>query len=128
MRRTLRCVQTTAIRRVMVAALASAAAPPAVAVAFPPAPPDVQQTRVRLERLTVAPAGTLAGYNRERFGGDWASTNNGCDVRERVLIRDGRDVLQPAASSTGSLPLLKEGAALPAYNSDVRKPVGNRNA
>lgn len=78
--------------------VAAAAVLPAVAGAFPPAPSGVQQTRVRLERLTVAPAGTLAGYSRQQFGGDWATTSNGCDVRERVLIRDGRDVRTGAGS------------------------------
>ena len=69
--RTLRGVP---VRRVTVALLAVAAVLPAVAGAFPPPPSGAQQTRVRLERLMVAPAGTLAGYSRERFGGDWAST------------------------------------------------------
>jgi len=78
---------------VTAAMLATAAVLPAVAGAFPPATPGVQQTRVRLERLTVASAGTLAGYSRERFGEDWSTTTNGCDVRERVLIRDGREVM-----------------------------------
>lgn len=64
---------------------------PGVAGGLPPTPPSVAQTKHALERLVVAPAGTLAGYSREQFGGGWASTSNGCDVRERVLIRDGRN-------------------------------------
>jgi len=86
-------VPATVSRRVVVALVAATMMLPVAASAFPPAPPSAQQTQVRLERLTVAAAGTLAGYSRERFGGDWASTGTaGCDVRERVLIRDGRGV------------------------------------
>ena len=84
-------VPSPALRRI-IGALAVAAVLPTAASAFPPAPPDADQTGVRLARLTVEPAGTLAGYSRERFGGDWATTANGCDVRERVLIRDGRGI------------------------------------
>lgn len=84
-------VPSPALRRI-IGALAVAAVLPTAASAFPPAPPDADQTRVRLARLTVEPAGTLAGYSREHFGGDWATTANGCDVRERVLIRDGRGI------------------------------------
>ena len=118
-RRTLRRVPTVDVRRITVAVLAIAAVLPAVAGAFPPAPSGVQQTRVRLERLTVAPAGTLAGYSRERFGGDWATTTNGCDVRERVLIRDGRDV-QPGPGckiTTGRWRSVYDGAILTAGRS-----------
>jgi len=62
------------------------------AAALPPGPPTVAVTRVHLAALTVAPAAPLAGYSARRFGSGWASLGAGCDVRERVLIRDGRDV------------------------------------
>jgi hypothetical protein len=65
---------------------------PAPAGALPPTPPSVQSTKTALGRLTVASAGSLTGYSREEFGGGWATTSNGCDVRERVLIRDGRNI------------------------------------
>lgn len=92
---------------------------PAVAGAFPPPPSGAQQTRVRLERLMVAPAGTLAGYSRERFGSDWSTTTNGCDVRERVLIRDGRDVLPGTGCkiTTGRWRSVYDGAILTAGRS-----------
>ncbi len=57
---------------------------PAPAGGLPPMPPGVQSTETALERLTVASAGSLTGYSREEFGGGWATTSNGCDVRERV--------------------------------------------
>lgn len=75
---------------VLVASLAAVV--PTPAGGLPPKPPGVQSTKTALERLTVAAAGSLTGYSREEFGGGWATTSNGCDVRERVLIRDGRDI------------------------------------
>ena len=84
------------LRRFLLALVATVALVPAAASGLPPAPPSAAQSQVRLDRLTVAPAGALAGYDRDRFGGGWAATSNGCDVRERVLIRDGRDVQQGA--------------------------------
>jgi hypothetical protein len=62
------------------------------AVALPPGPPTVSTSRVHLEALTVAAPAPNAGYSREQFGRGWASLGEGCDVRERVLIRDGRNV------------------------------------
>jgi hypothetical protein len=62
------------------------------AVALPPGPPTVSKSRVHLECLTVAAPAPNAGYSREQFGRGWASLGEGCDVRERVLIRDGRNV------------------------------------
>jgi hypothetical protein len=40
----------------------------------------------------VAAPGPNEGFSREQFGRGWASLGEGCDVRERVLIRDGRNV------------------------------------
>lgn len=60
--------------------------------ALPPAPPTLNTTKEHLAKLRVAPSTGLRGYSRERFGGDWANTGRGCDTRERVLIRDGRNV------------------------------------
>jgi uncharacterized protein DUF1524/excalibur calcium-binding domain-containing protein len=42
-----------------------------------------------LETLEVKGRAPMTGYDREEFGGDWASVN-GCDTRERVLKRDLR--------------------------------------
>ncbi len=53
-----------------------------------------------LERLEVAPPGSMAGYSREKFphwsGADefgWDGLpSSSCDVRDAALIRDGKDV------------------------------------
>jgi uncharacterized protein DUF1524 len=43
----------------------------------------------QLAALPVKPAGTLAGYDRDRFGPAWADeNNNGCDTRDDILARD----------------------------------------
>jgi hypothetical protein len=80
------------LRRAVVSLVAAVACIPAAASGFPPAPPNASHTQTRLDRLTIALAGTLAGYSRDRFGGGWSTTTNGCDVRERVLLRDGRGI------------------------------------
>jgi len=45
----------------------------------------------RLGALTVASAGSMRGYSRDRFP-HWQETGRGCDVRDSVLRRDGEDV------------------------------------
>ena len=62
------------------------------AVAVPPTPPTASKSRAHLKSLKVAAPGSSAGFSREQFGGGWASLGESCDVRERVLIRDGRNV------------------------------------
>jgi hypothetical protein len=47
--------------------------------------------RTQLDALTVAPAGLMAGYSRDRFP-HWSAQGNGCDTREVVLKRDGTEV------------------------------------
>jgi len=42
-----------------------------------------------LERLAVKGRAPKTGYDREQFGGDWASVD-GCETRERILRRDLR--------------------------------------
>ena len=46
----------------------------------------------RSQRFTIAPRGSYAGYSRARFGDGWAPAGEGCDIRDRVLQRDGRDM------------------------------------
>lgn len=69
------------------------------AVATPkPSSPD--QASEMLEKLTVSPAGSMAGYSREEFphwasdGTEfgWEEPDGSCDVRDDALIRDGRSV------------------------------------
>jgi hypothetical protein len=45
----------------------------------------------KLAKLTVAKAGSMAGYSREKFP-HWDSTGSNCDVRDSVLKRDGTKV------------------------------------
>jgi hypothetical protein len=47
--------------------------------------------RDRLAALTVAPAGSMRGYARERFP-TWRQTGGNCNVRDEVLARDGTKV------------------------------------
>jgi len=44
-----------------------------------------------LNALTVATAGSMSGYSREKFT-HWISQGNGCDTRDVVLKRDGKNV------------------------------------
>ncbi|MFJ4775937.1 HNH endonuclease family protein [Streptomyces sp. NPDC088762] len=53
------------------------------------------EARSRLAGLKVAPAGTMAGYSRDKFT-HWAQQGDKCDTREVVLKRDGTDVAQDA--------------------------------
>jgi Protein of unknown function (DUF1524) len=75
-----------------IAAFTAAGLAAAPAGGLPPSPPSASKTKVVLKRLTVAPPAPRSGYSRAKFGRGWATTSNGCDVRERVLIRDGRGV------------------------------------
>jgi hypothetical protein len=52
---------------------------------------DPVQARQQLDGLAVAPPLSMAGYSRDRFP-HWIDQGNGCDTREVVLKRDGRDV------------------------------------
>ncbi|OJF12293.1 HNH endonuclease family protein [Couchioplanes caeruleus] len=47
--------------------------------------------RARLADLTVAEAGSMRGYRRDKFP-HWRSTGDNCDVRDTVLTRDGTKV------------------------------------
>jgi hypothetical protein len=74
----------------LVALLALGPAP--VAAALPKPPPGRAASSDALAELTVRPIGSPSGYDRDKFGSSWASAGDGCDVSDRVLIRDGRDV------------------------------------
>jgi len=52
---------------------------------------DTQAAQKQLDTLTVAKAGTMAKYSRDRFP-HWRSTGDNCDVRDTVLKRDGKKV------------------------------------
>ena len=52
---------------------------------------DTGDAKAQLEQLTVATAGSMRGYSRDRFP-HWRSAGKNCDVRDTVLERDGTDV------------------------------------
>lgn len=45
----------------------------------------------QLDELTVATAGSMRGYSRDRFP-HWRDAGRNCDVRDTVLERDGKDI------------------------------------
>src|SRR5699024_8477401 len=53
---------------------------------------DVRIAREDLQRLTVAPAGSRDGYDRDDQFGDWEEDAEGCDTRAAVLKRHGQGV------------------------------------
>jgi hypothetical protein len=50
------------------------------------------EVSAELDALTVAGWAAMTGYSRSRFP-HWESQGEGCDTRDRVLQRDGRDVV-----------------------------------
>ena len=62
-------------------------------------PGDLAETRQELQELEVAPAGTMAGYSREKFPHwsdaqeyGWDVRDSSCDARDAALLRDGENV------------------------------------
>jgi hypothetical protein len=56
-----------------------------------PAASAAPEAFAQLGGLTVARAGSMRGYSRDRFP-HWRETGDNCDVRDSVLRRDGTDV------------------------------------
>ncbi|WUJ04255.1 HNH endonuclease family protein [Actinoplanes sp. NBC_00393] len=52
---------------------------------------DAADAVATLDTLTVAKAGSMRGYNRDKFP-HWRDTGENCDVRDEVLKRDGSKV------------------------------------
>nr|WP_203765394.1 HNH endonuclease family protein [Actinoplanes deccanensis] len=52
---------------------------------------STKEAGAQLAKLTVAKAGSMAGYSREKFP-HWRDTGSNCDVRDSVLKRDGKNV------------------------------------
>ncbi|GLY05189.1 MULTISPECIES: HNH endonuclease family protein [Actinoplanes] len=52
---------------------------------------SASESAAQLEKLTVAAAGSMKGYSREKFP-HWRSAGKNCDVRDTVLERDGENV------------------------------------
>lgn len=57
----------------------------------PPRPAGSGDTAAKLDQLTVAAAGSMRGYSRERFP-HWRNAGKNCDVRDTVLKRDGTGI------------------------------------
>ncbi|MFC8915089.1 HNH endonuclease family protein [Streptomyces sp. NPDC047821] len=67
---------------------------------------DRAEARRLIERLTVKGRGPRTGYDRDEFGYAWMDTadgvplaRNGCDTRNDLLRRDGRDLRFRAGSN-----------------------------
>lgn len=73
----------------------------APAAAYPPEPPGESVTRQHMAVLTVAPDGSMEGYDRDKFP-HWNTQTGSCDTRDTVLQRDGVDVtVDPECEPTG---------------------------
>jgi Protein of unknown function (DUF1524) len=59
--------------------------------AIPPGIPDAATAQSELGQLTVAPDGSMDGYDRDQFP-HWHDVDAACDTREKVLERDGDGV------------------------------------
>jgi len=73
------------------------------ASAVPPGIPDAATAQSELEQLTVAPDGSMDGYDREKFP-HWSTVEGSCNTREEVLKRDGEgvEVDDDCAATAGS--------------------------
>ncbi len=79
---------------------ASARALPGAVPAAPGAAPTwLKSARAQLSKLKVKPAGSMAGYEREKFGPAWKDVDqNGCDTRNDILDRDLKRIVFRAGS------------------------------
>ncbi len=59
--------------------------------AVPPGIPSAATAASELAGLTVAPDGSMDGYDRDKFP-HWHTVEGNCDTRETVLKRDGEGV------------------------------------
>jgi hypothetical protein len=84
-----RSLRTTLTALPLAGALGLALAAPASAE--PPGIPDPATAQSELGELTVAPEGSMDGYDREKFP-HWSSGPDNCNTRESVLKRDGEGV------------------------------------
>ncbi|HWL98380.1 MAG TPA: DUF1524 domain-containing protein, partial [Nocardioidaceae bacterium] len=73
------------------------------ASAVPPGIPDAATAQSELEQLTVAPDGSMDGYDRDQFP-HWSTVEGSCNTREEVLKRDGDgvEVGDDCAATSGS--------------------------
>ena len=89
-----------------------------------PDKPRPRTAAAALERLSVKGRAPKTGYDREQFGGDWASVG-GCDMRNRTLARAQRDVVYDAGSAcevaSGTLSDPYTGARIRYVSGDARE-------
>jgi hypothetical protein len=71
------------------------------AAATPPGIPSEATARSQLGALTVAAAGSMTGYSRDKFP-HWITVSGTCDTRETVLKRDGTSVVTSSSCSATS--------------------------
>ena len=75
-----------------------------------PLPSDSSQ---QLASLKIGVAGTMTGYSRDRFGGDWIKQPDGCDTRVDVLKAQGRNVQAKGCTvNSGNWTSLYDGVAV----------------
>ncbi|OJJ06167.1 hypothetical protein ASPVEDRAFT_45587 [Aspergillus versicolor CBS 583.65] len=97
---------TRSILPVLLAASAS------LVVATPPGIPSTSVAETQLEALTVAEAGAGSDYDRDLFP-HWSSQGDGCDTRDKVLVRDGTGV------ETGSSCSIESGSWFSEYDGET---------
>ena len=84
-----RLLRTTLTALPLAGAMALGLAFPAGA--GPPGIPDPATAQTQLGELSVAPEGSMDGYDRDQFP-HWSSGPDNCNTRESVLKRDGDGV------------------------------------
>lgn len=90
-----------ALAMALAMALALGGAAGCVSTGDAPSPgQDPAAARRQLDDLTVAPAGSMRGYSRDRFP-HWADAGSNCDVRDTVLRRDGDRIRQNGCNVVG---------------------------
>jgi hypothetical protein len=90
------------VRAPRTAALVLTLALSAGCVPVPTAPAETTspEAAAQLGQLTVASGGSMRGYRRDRFP-HWREVGENCDVRDRVLERDGTSVRRYGCNVVG---------------------------
>jgi hypothetical protein len=86
---------TLALAGIATAATMTGCGIPGMASTTPPASSSTAlagNAAHQLANLTIAPDGTMAGYERNKFGDGWASMPDGCSARDHALARQGHDL------------------------------------
>lgn len=85
-----RSIRTTLTALPLAGLLALTTVP--AAGAEPPGVPDTATAKEWLTELTVAPEGSMIGYDRDKFPHWGTAPGDNCNIREHVLKRDGTGV------------------------------------